>query len=257
MNVLVLVCRKGSSLETMGEGQEKMSRKCGRCLLQKMRINLTSAGEAKQRQRFGLDEWPVILEDENRMLVLLKMLLCQIICKYECHSPRTATLIRSNLIQALHRSSGAKTSALNETANSAYGANQVPIEQYLSPLPGESPNTAHANLKRKAPETATYREKKREIDRAYRLRCREKKMKTEQDVVVLTEENNKLKRENEQLKREGVQQLEMVQTQKEEMKVVKNKLCPLKDQLQTQNALVKEFSSQVTLVDDRGEGRPY
>ncbi|KAJ7004415.1 hypothetical protein NC653_009324 [Populus alba x Populus x berolinensis] len=134
--------------------------------------------------------------------------------------------------------SGAKT-------NSAYGANQVPIEQYLSPLPGESPNTAHANLKRKAPETATYREKKRAIDRAYRLRCREKKMKTEQDVVVLTEENNKLKRENEQLKREGVQQLEMVQTQKEEMKVVKNKLCPLKDQLQTQNALVKEFSSPV------------
>ncbi|XP_073264094.1 uncharacterized protein [Populus alba] len=141
--------------------------------------------------------------------------------------------------------SGAKT-------NSAYGANQVPIEQYLSPLPGESPNTAHANLKRKAPETATYREKKRAIDRAYRLRCREKKMKTEQDVVVLTEENNKLKRENEQLKREGVQQLEMVQTQKEEMKVVKNKLCPLKDQLQTQNALVKEFSSPVPLstMDD-------
>ncbi|XP_034921786.1 uncharacterized protein [Populus alba] len=141
--------------------------------------------------------------------------------------------------------SGAKTSALNETANSAYGANQVPIEQYLSPLPGESPNTAHANLKRKAPETATDREKKRAIDRAYRLRCREKKMKTEQGVVVLTEENNKLKRENEQLKREGVKQQEMVQTQKEEMQVVKNKLRHLKDQLQTQNAVVKELSSQV------------
>ena len=64
-------------------------------------------------------------------------------------------------------------------------------------------------------------------------------MKTEQGVVVLTEENNKLKRENEQLKREGVK----VQTQKEEMKVVKNKLCHLKDQLQTQNAVVKVFSS--------------
>ncbi|KAJ6703318.1 hypothetical protein OIU85_029304 [Salix viminalis] len=38
MNVLVLVCRKVSSLETVGEEQEKMSRKCGRCLLQKMRM---------------------------------------------------------------------------------------------------------------------------------------------------------------------------------------------------------------------------
>uniref|UniRef100_A0A6M2EAZ2 BZIP domain-containing protein n=1 Tax=Populus davidiana TaxID=266767 RepID=A0A6M2EAZ2_9ROSI len=153
----------------------------------------------------------------------------------------------TGLLDTMHQPnrSGAKTSALNETANSAYGANQVPIEQYLSPLTGEYPNTAHANLKRKAPETATDREKKREIDRAYRLRCREKKMKTEQGVVVLTEENYKLKRENEQLKREGVKQPEMVQNQKEEMKVVKNKLCHLKDQLQTQNAVVKELSSRV------------
>ncbi|KAH8513102.1 hypothetical protein H0E87_006409 [Populus deltoides] len=144
-----------------------------------------------------------------------------------------------------NRAGGAKTSALNETANSAYGANHVPIGQYLSPLPGESPNTGHANLKRKAPETAMDREKKREIDRAYRLRCREKKMKTEQDVVVLTEENNKLKRENEQLKREGAKQPEMVQTQKEEMKVVKNDLRHLKDQLQIENAVVEVLSSQV------------
>lgn len=153
----------------------------------------------------------------------------------------------TGLLDTMHQPnrSGAKTSALNETANSAYGANQVPIEQYLSPLTGESPNTAHANLKRKAPETATDREKKREIDRAYRLRCREKKMKTEQGVVVLTEENYKLKRENEQLKREGVKQPEMVQNQKEEMKVVKNKLCHLKDKLQTQNAVVKSLSGQV------------
>lgn len=34
--------------------------------------SMTSAGAAKQRQRFGLDEWPVILEDEHRMLELLK-----------------------------------------------------------------------------------------------------------------------------------------------------------------------------------------
>ncbi|XP_011016132.1 PREDICTED: calcium-binding and coiled-coil domain-containing protein 2-like isoform X2 [Populus euphratica] len=141
--------------------------------------------------------------------------------------------------------SGATTSALNETANSAYGANHVPIEQYPSPLLGESPNTAHANLKRKAPEIALDRQKKREIDRAYRLRCREKKIKTEQDLVLLTEENNKLKSENEQLKREGVKQPEMVQTQKEEMKAVKNDLSHLKDQLRIQNAVVEVLSSQV------------
>jgi regulator of replication initiation timing len=76
----------------------------------------------------------------------------------------------------------------------------------------------------------------------------EKKMKTEQDVVVLTEENNKLKRENEQLKREGAKQPEMVQTQKEEMKVVKNDLRHLKDQLQIENAVVEVLSSQVVRV---------
>ncbi|XP_024453127.1 uncharacterized protein LOC112323266 isoform X2 [Populus trichocarpa] len=140
---------------------------------------------------------------------------------------------------------GAETSALiNEIANS-YGANHVPIEQHLSPLPGESPNTAHAKMKRKAPETALDRDKKREIGKAYRLQCREKKMKTEQDLVLLTEENNNLKKENEQLKREGVKQPEMVQTRKEEMKVVKNELCHLKDQLQIQNAVVEVLSSQV------------
>lgn len=73
-------------------------------------------------------------------------------------------------------------------------------------------------------------------------------MKTEQDLVLLTEENNKLKRENEQLKREGVKQPEMVQTQEEEMKVVKNKLCHLKDQLQIQNAVVEVLSNQLVRV---------
>ncbi|KAJ6428561.1 hypothetical protein OIU84_023893 [Salix udensis] len=93
-----------------------------------------------------------------------------------------------------------KTSPLSE-AEDGNGMNPFPIGQCLSPLPGESP-TAHTKLKRKAPETPEGREKKREADRAYRRRCKEEKMKTEQNLSVLTEENKRLKRENDYFQRE-------------------------------------------------------
>ncbi|KAL3599714.1 hypothetical protein D5086_007632 [Populus alba] len=135
--------------------------------------------------------------------------------------------------------SGAKT-------NSAYGANQVPIEQYLSPLPGESPNTAHANLKRKAPETATYREKKRAIDRAYRLRCRELKMNTMNKLDELTIENDRLRRENDSLKKEEVLLLQTLQRQKDEMKQLEKEFGQLKGQLNSQNTVVEVLLKQLT-----------
>ncbi|KAF9686037.1 hypothetical protein SADUNF_Sadunf03G0116700 [Salix dunnii] len=152
----------------------------------------------------------------------------------------------TELLDMMHQPNkiGTKTSTLHEIDNS-YGVNRVPIEQHLSPLIGESSKAAPTKQKRKAPEAALDPEKKRQYDRAYRLRCKEKKQKNEQDMVVLTEENNKLTRENEQLKREGVKQSEMVRTQNEEMKVVNSELHYLKHQLQRQNAVVNVLSSEV------------
>ncbi|KAG5249551.1 hypothetical protein OIU76_003794 [Salix suchowensis] len=145
---------------------------------------------------------------------------------------------------------GTETSTVLNEIDNSYGVNRAPIQQHLSALIGESSNTAPTKQKRKAPAAALGPEKKRQYDRAYRLRCKEKKEKNEQDMGVLTEENDKLKRENEQLKREGVKQSEMVRTQNEQMKVVNNELRHLKPQLQTQNAVVDALSSRVASRKD-------
>lgn len=127
--------------------------------------------------------------------------------------------------------------------------NPFPIGQCLSPLPGESP-TAHTKRKRKAPKTPKDLEKKRATDRAYRRRCRENKKKTEQELFVLTEENKKLDRENDYFKREEVKVQEMVQSQKDEMTLLQNKLRQQKAQLQRQNVVVDVLSKQVASIDD-------
>ncbi|KAJ6705284.1 hypothetical protein OIU79_010066 [Salix purpurea] len=158
----------------------------------------------------------------------------------------------TELLDMIHQPNkiGTETPTLNEIDNS-YGVNRVPIQQqHLSALIGESSNTAPTKQKRKAPAAALGPEKKRQYDRAYRLRCKEKKEKNEQDIVALTEENDKLKRENEQFKREGVMQSEMVRTQNEQMKVVNSELRHLKPQLQTQNAAVDALSSLVASRKD-------
>ncbi|KAF9686044.1 hypothetical protein SADUNF_Sadunf03G0117400 [Salix dunnii] len=177
------------------------------------------------------------------------MLWCQIMTALSKDSNADKRLIDMNLTELLdmiHQPNkiGTKSSTPNEIDNS-------PIEQHPSPLTGESSKTAPTKQKRKAPEAALDRdEKKRQVDKAYRLRCKEKKEKNEQDMVVLTEENNKLERENEQLKREGVKQSEMVRTQNEEMKELNRELLHLKHQLQIQNTVVDVLSSKVASGKD-------
>ncbi|KAJ6695176.1 hypothetical protein OIU74_014340 [Salix koriyanagi] len=158
----------------------------------------------------------------------------------------------TELFDMIHQpnKTGTETSTVLNEIDNSYGVNRAPIQQHLSALIGESSNTAPTKQKRKAPAAALGPEKKRQYDRAYRLRCKEKKEKNEQDMGVLTEENDKLKRENEQLKREGVKQSEMVRTQNEQMKVVNNELRHLKPQLQTQNAVVDALSSRVASRKD-------
>ena len=76
----------------------------------------------------------------------------------------------------------------------------------------------------------------------------ENKKKTEQELFVLTEENKKLNRENDYFKREEVKQQEMVQSQKDEMTLLQNKLRQQKAQLQGQNVVVDVLSKQVVSV---------
>jgi predicted RNase H-like nuclease (RuvC/YqgF family) len=76
----------------------------------------------------------------------------------------------------------------------------------------------------------------------------ENKKKTEQELFVLTEENKKLDRENDDFKREEVKLKEMVQSQKDEMTLLQNKLRQQKAQLQRQNVVVDVLSKQVVSV---------
>jgi len=76
----------------------------------------------------------------------------------------------------------------------------------------------------------------------------ENKKKTEQELFVLTEENKKLNRENDDFKREEVKLQEMVQSQKDEMTLLQNKLRQQKAQLQRQNVVVDVLSKQVVSV---------
>ena len=76
----------------------------------------------------------------------------------------------------------------------------------------------------------------------------EEKMKTVQNLFVLTEENKKLKRENDYFKGE-LEVKKMVQSQKDEMiTLLQNELGKLKAQHQCQNVVVEVLSQQVVSV---------
>ncbi|KAJ6943851.1 hypothetical protein NC652_009326 [Populus alba x Populus x berolinensis] len=125
---------------------------------------------------------------------------------------------------------------------------QPPIEQYMSFLSGclDSPTIPDSKLKRKAPDDVNRdQERKKEVDRAYRQRCKFMKIKNEEKLCVLTEENNRLNRENKHLKNEEVRLEEVVQTQNENMKQLKGNFCQLKSQLDKQNIVVEVLSKQL------------
>lgn len=152
----------------------------------------------------------------------------------------------------------ATTSTANEIGGS-YEINTVPsmiqppIEQYMSFLSGclDSPTIPDSKQKRKAPDDVNRdQERKKEADRAYRQRCKFKKIKNEEKLCALTEENNRLDRENKHLKNEEVRLKEVVQTQNENMKQLQGHFCQLKSQLDKQNIVVEVLSKQLAMCKD-------
>ncbi|KAF9686046.1 hypothetical protein SADUNF_Sadunf03G0117600 [Salix dunnii] len=150
------------------------------------------------------------------------------------------------------------TSTFNNEIGGNYEINtppmiQPPLEQYMTYLSGyleSPPTTPNSKLKRKAPD-----ERKKEADRAYRQRCREKKIQNEENLCVLTEENNKLKRENGHIKKEEARLKEVVQTQNGFMKLLQNNLSQLKTQLDKQITLVDVLSKQLAMCKDTDRRR--
>ncbi|KAJ6703314.1 hypothetical protein OIU85_029300 [Salix viminalis] len=124
-------------------------------------------------------------------------------------------------------------------------------------FPESPPTTPDSKLKRKAPDANRDQERKKEVDRAYRQRCREKKIKNEENLYVLTEENNKLKRENGDIKKEEERLKEVVQTQNGFMKKLQDEFSQLKTQLDNQITLVDVLSKELKQINLDLSNRKY
>ncbi|KAJ6962037.1 hypothetical protein NC652_000869 [Populus alba x Populus x berolinensis] len=94
-------------------------------------------------------------------------------------------------------------------------------------------------------------EKKRQVDKAYRERCKELKKKTETKLDALTKENDGLRRENNYLKNEGTQLVQTLQHQKDGMKQLEKEFGHIKSQLHRQNTVVEVLSKRLGGSDDK------
>ncbi|KAF9689103.1 hypothetical protein SADUNF_Sadunf01G0056900 [Salix dunnii] len=92
--------------------------------------------------------------------------------------------------------------------------------------------------------------RKRMNDRAYRERCKKKKMETERNVELLSKENDRLKGENANFKAEAVRTGKTLQSQEQEMKQLKKAIGLLKQRHDTQNTLVDVLSERLAIAND-------
>ncbi|KAJ6414893.1 hypothetical protein OIU84_003834 [Salix udensis] len=145
-----------------------------------------------------------------------------------------------------------ETSAFDDEIGGGYGINKM-IQHQLDMhefLPDSPPATPNSKLKRKAPDANRDQERKKEVDRAYRQRCKEKKNKNEENLKELTGENNKLKRENDHIKKEEERLKEVVRTQNRLVKQLQDRFSQLKTQLDKQITLVDVLSKELAKCKD-------
>ncbi|KAL3609653.1 hypothetical protein D5086_000673 [Populus alba] len=114
-------------------------------------------------------------------------------------------------------------------------------------------NTTDTDRKRKGSGASrdAAAEKKRQVDKAYRERCKEMKKKTETKLDALTKENDGLRRENNYLKNEGTQLVQTLQHQKDGMKQLEKEFGQIKSQLHRQNTVVEVLSKRLGGSDDK------
>uniref|UniRef100_A0A6N2M455 BZIP domain-containing protein n=1 Tax=Salix viminalis TaxID=40686 RepID=A0A6N2M455_SALVM len=102
-------------------------------------------------------------------------------------------------------------------------------------------NTTETNRKRKVSGATrdAAAEKKRLVDKEYRTRCKERKMKMEKTLDALSIENDRLRGENDYLKNQETQLAQTLQRQKDEMKKLEKEFVQLKGQLHKQNTVLE------------------
>ncbi|KAG5249555.1 rho-associated protein [Salix suchowensis] len=144
-----------------------------------------------------------------------------------------------------------QTSAFDDEIGGGYEINKMipPLDMFKFLL-DSPPATPDSKLKTKAPNANRDQERKKEVDRAYRQRCKEKKNKNEENLKGLTEENNKLKRENGHIKQEEERLREVVRTQNGFMKQLQDRFSQLKTQLDKQITLVDVLSKELAKCKD-------
>ncbi|KAJ6705279.1 hypothetical protein OIU79_010061 [Salix purpurea] len=151
-----------------------------------------------------------------------------------------------------------ETSAFDDETGGGYEINKMiqPLDMYKFLL-DSPPATPDSKLKRKAPGANRDQERKKEVDRAYRQRCKERKNKNEENLKGLTEENNKLKRENCYIKHVEERLKEVVRTQNGLVKQLQDKFSQLKTQLDNQITLVDVLSKELKQINLDLSNRKY
>ncbi|XP_022718131.1 uncharacterized protein LOC111276647 isoform X2 [Durio zibethinus] len=100
-------------------------------------------------------------------------------------------------------------------------------------------------------------ENKRKIDKAYRERCKMKKLQMEQDMVTFVEENKRLKIENESLKEKNASMNQILQSRRKELNEVNPDMCQENQKLKDENAqlteMVKLSDEQLKIVKENGK----
>ncbi|GKV24590.1 hypothetical protein SLEP1_g34183 [Rubroshorea leprosula] len=91
--------------------------------------------------------------------------------------------------------------------------------------------------------------RKKEIDRAYRARQKQKTMDTDREMRTLKDENSNLKNENQSLKLENAYMIQNLQSKETEIFQLKSNLLELKCDHEKQNALVQILSDRLACSD--------
>ncbi|XWS43083.1 hypothetical protein CRYUN_Cryun16bG0071100 [Craigia yunnanensis] len=126
--------------------------------------------------------------------------------------------------------------------NSGVVSNQTNVSTAQSSQP---PNISNASLLKRnfsslsEPDRA---QRKKEIDQAYRERCKRQKKDMQLKLGMLTDENGSLKEENKLLKRNNTLMNQTLRDQGKELDRLRNDLFQLKSEYEKQNVLVQTLS---------------
>ncbi|KAK8705382.1 hypothetical protein V6N13_048985 [Hibiscus sabdariffa] len=119
------------------------------------------------------------------------------------------------------------------------------ISNVSTPQTFQSPNISNGSVFKRSLSSLSVPERamrKRRNDRAYRERCRNKKMEMQSNLANLKGENDSLKKENDSLKDANSSLNQTLRDQENEIELLRSDLIKIKREYEQQNVLVQTLS---------------